>query len=141
MLATRLMFFLIGIITVYSILPLVKNGLSYPPDPNLTRFPDMLYLMWRHFDSGFYLNIATRGYRGPQTLHRMSNWGFFPLYPVLVVLVGSPFGKSLEVFQVGGLLISNIATLVAATYLYKLTKLEPGEGVATTPSGIWLSFP
>ena len=90
MLATRLMFFLIGIITVYSILPLVKNGLSYPPDPNLTRFPDMLYLMWRHFDSGFYLNIAM---------------------------------------------------LVAATYLYKLTKLELGEGVATTPSGICLSFP
>src|SRR5260370_9706262 len=114
MLATRLMLFLVGIITVYSILPLVKNGLSYPPDPNLTRFPDMLYLMWRHFDSGFYLNIATRGYRGPQTLHRMSNWGFFPLYPELVLLVASPFAKTLPAFHAGGLLISNIATLLSA---------------------------
>src|SRR5260221_11247087 len=90
MLATRLMLFLVGIITVYSILPLVKNGLSYPPDPNLTRFPDMLYLMRRHFHSGSYLNIAM---------------------------------------------------LFAAAYLYKLTNLELAEGIATTPSGICLSFP
>src|SRR5437762_14272628 len=50
-LAIRLLLCLVGIVTIYYIMPLLKH---YPPaDTRMLRFPDMLYLMWLRFDSGF----------------------------------------------------------------------------------------
>src|SRR5437016_1807080 len=77
-LAIRLLLILVGLTTIYYIVPLIKRQQPIVPDSRLSHFPEMLYLMWIHFDSGFYLTIAHDGYGGVHTLHAQSNWGFFP---------------------------------------------------------------
>src|SRR5437588_239883 len=86
-LTIRLLLMLVGLTTIYYILPLINRKQPIVPDNHLSDFPNMLYLMWVHFDSGFYLTIAHDGYWGANTLHAQSNWGFFPLYPLVIRLV------------------------------------------------------
>ncbi len=129
-LAIRLLLMLVGLTTIYYIVPLINRHQPIVPDSRLTHFPDMLYLMWIHFDSGFYLSIAHDGYWGPQTLHAQSNWGFFPFYPLLIRLVALPFGSAWSTYQIVGVCISNIAALIAAIYLYKLTTREFNNAIA-----------
>ena len=126
-LAIRLLLFLVGIVTIYYIMPLLKH---YPPVAFGTRMlhlPDMLYLMWNHYDSGFYVDIASNGYWGANTLHSMSNWAFFPLYPLLMRFFVLPFGVNDDALRIAGIFVSNSAALIAAIYLYKLTTKELGR--------------
>ncbi|TMD62230.1 MAG: hypothetical protein E6I97_26905, partial [Chloroflexi bacterium] len=88
----------------------------------------MLYLMWLRFDSGFYLNIAQYGYAN--SWHGQSNWGFFPLYPLLVHLLALPFSANPYAYAFAGLVLSNVAALVAAFFLYQLTLKELGRASA-----------
>jgi Gpi18-like mannosyltransferase len=126
-LAIRLLLVLVGIVTIYYIMPLLKH---YPPaafGTRMLRFPDLLYLMWNHYDSGFYVDIAANGYWGANTLHQMSNWAFFPLYPLLMRFFALPFGASNDALRIAGIFVSNCAALIAAIYLYKLTMKELGR--------------
>ncbi|TMC89644.1 MAG: hypothetical protein E6J22_14080 [Chloroflexi bacterium] len=127
-LAIRLLLVLVGVVTIYYMLPLLKH---YPPvaiDTRILRLPDMLYLMWLRFDSGFYLNIAQYGYAN--SWHGQSNWGFFPLYPLLVHLLALPFSANPDAYAFAGLVLSNVAALVAAFFLYQLTLKELGRASA-----------
>ena len=127
-LAIRLLLVLVGIVTIYYIMPLLKH---YPPAPfgtRILRLPDLLYLMWLRFDSGFYLSIAQYGYN--HTLRNQSNWGFFPLYPLLVHLLGFPFSANPDAYALVGLVLSNVAALVAVFFLYQLTLKELGRTFA-----------
>jgi hypothetical protein len=132
---------LVGVVTVYYILPLVSLKQPISPNPRITKLPDMLWLMWDHFDSGFYLNIAHSGYWGKETLHQMSNWVFFPLYPLLIRLTASPFGTGDDTYRFAGIFVSNVMALVACSYLYKLTKHEFGSNVAARAVIYLLLFP
>lgn len=69
-----------------------------------------LWNQWRHWDSNFYIEIATVGYRTPQ------HPAFFPLYPLLIR--GVSFITHSPV--IAGLLISNIAELFMFVVLYRL---------------------
>jgi Gpi18-like mannosyltransferase len=69
--------------------------------------------VWGRWDAEHYLAIATQGYHGKDI-------AFFPLYPFLVRVLGGFIGDHL----IAGLLISNIAFLLALAYLYALVKLE-----------------
>ncbi len=129
-LAIRLLLCVVGMVTAYYVLPLINRHQPILPNARLSRFPDMLVLMWDHFDSGFYLGIANGGYWGADTLHRMSNWAFFPLYPLLIRLVALPFGSSPDSFRLAGIVVSNVAALIAAIYLYKLTVKELNQTIA-----------
>ncbi|QBD81401.1 hypothetical protein EPA93_37685 [Ktedonosporobacter rubrisoli] len=129
-LGIRLLLELVGLTTIYYILPLIKPHQPIYPDPRMANFPAMLWLMWQHFDSGFYLSIAQQGYWGAQTLHGMSNWAFFPLYPLLIRLFTTPFGTSDDAFRLVALLVSNLAAIVAGIFLYKLTRRELGDKIA-----------
>ena len=130
-LLTRLLLELVGTVTVYYILPLINKKQPIYPDPHITQLPNMFWLMWYHFDSGFYLSIAQGGYWDAASLKHMSNWAFFPLYPVLMHILGLPSGESTTALQISGLAISLLATIVAALYLYKLTvfELNPTAGI------------
>lgn len=69
---------------------------------------------WLAFDSEHYLSIAKEGYR-PQTT------AFFPLYPLLIRFFSSlPFLNE----EISGLIISNLAFLLAMIVFYKLLKKE-----------------
>jgi hypothetical protein len=45
-----------------------------------THLPDALWLMWRHFDAGFYVDIAEHGYWAASTLQTKTDWIYLPLY-------------------------------------------------------------
>jgi hypothetical protein len=79
----------------------------------------LLLAVWGRWDAVHYLDIATHGYQG-------YDMAFFPLYPLLIRLVGSLAGNHL----VAGLLISNAAFFFGLLYLYKLLEHEYDRPVA-----------
>ncbi len=78
-----------------------------------------LLAVWGRWDAVHYLDIATQGYQG-------TDMAFFPLYPLLIRIVGSLAGNHL----VAGLLISNASFFFGLLYLYKLLEHEYDRAVA-----------
>jgi Dolichyl-phosphate-mannose-protein mannosyltransferase len=130
-LVSRILLVLVGLLADFYILPLLKsNPLLSPVDLN-THFPEALWLMWKHFDAGFYVDIAEHGYWAASTLRTTSNWIFLPLYPMLIYPLGHLLGDSDFAYDIAGVLVSNIAGLVAVTYLYLLVRREFSSHIAT----------
>jgi Dolichyl-phosphate-mannose-protein mannosyltransferase len=129
-LGTRLVLFIVGLLATFYILPLMINDPILPVHTNYVRFPQALWLMWQHFDSGFYLDIAKNGYWGADTLHTPSDWAFFPLYPWIISWVRWLFGTGSDAYVIAGVLISNIASTIAIGYLYALIFREFGRRAA-----------
>jgi dolichyl-phosphate-mannose-protein mannosyltransferase len=130
-LGTRIILVLVGLLANFYILPLMISNPILPSHAVNIRFPQALWLMWQRFDSGFYLGIAHYGYWPASTLHSHSNWVFYPLYPLLISIVAFLFGGSADAFSLAGLLISNVAALIAVTFLYLLVRREFGRQIAS----------
>jgi hypothetical protein len=137
----RLLLLLVGVVTLFYIAPLTNHHQSIVLGSRFYHFPDMLLLMWERFDSGFYLSIAQRGYDAANKLHSMSNWAFFPLYPLLLHVIALPFGSNTDTYRFAGIVLSNSATVGAAIYLYKLTVKELGRTIAARAVLYLLLFP
>ncbi len=140
-LAIRVLLELIGLITFYYVQPLLDRKLPIGSDLRGLHGRDVLLLMWKHFDSGYYLWIAHDGYAGADTLHSATNWAFFPLYPLLVHLFAAPFGSNWTLYYFMGCLVSLLAALVASIYFYKLAEMELDEKVAGRAVLYLLLFP
>ncbi len=130
-LGTRLALVLIGIMTDFYLLPVMKSNPIEPSVQLNTQFPQLLWLMWRRFDAGFYIDIAEHGYWAASTLGTASNWIFHPLYPLLIFPFGHLFGGSDAAFDIGAVLVSNVAGLIAITYLYLLARREFNSQIAS----------
>jgi Gpi18-like mannosyltransferase len=78
-----------------------------------------LLAVWGRWDAVHYLDIATQGYQG-------TDMAFFPLYPLLIRIVGSLAGNHL----IAGLLISNASFFFGLLFLYKLLEHEYDRAVA-----------
>jgi len=78
-----------------------------------------LLAVWGRWDAEHYIGIAINGYSGTEP-------AFFPLYPLLIRIVGATIGNSL----IAGLAISNVASFFALLYLYKLVEHEYNRQVA-----------
>jgi hypothetical protein len=78
-----------------------------------------LLAVWGRWDAVHYLNIATQGYQG-------TDMAFFPLYPLLIRIVGTLAGNHL----IAGLLISSASLFFGLLYLYKLLEHEYDRSVA-----------
>lgn len=130
-LTTRVSLVLVGLLATFYLLPLLKSNPLLPSASINAKLPDALWLMWRHFDSGFYVNIAMHGYWPASTLKTASNWIFHPLYPLLIAPFGRLFGGSLDAFTIAGVVVSNAAALVAMIYLYKLVRQDFGSTIAS----------
>lgn len=82
---------------------------------------DLLYRilggLWVHWDGFWYLSIARLGYSASP-----HSTAFFPLYPLLMHLVGSRV--------VSGVILSMAFFVVALWFLYRLVSLELGPRVA-----------
>jgi hypothetical protein len=78
-----------------------------------------LLAVWGRWDAEHYLEIAKHGYSGTEA-------AFFPLYPLLIRIVGTFTGSQL----IAGLIISNAASFFALLYLYKLIEHEYNRHVA-----------
>ncbi len=114
-LAAKLAVFYIGYATAYSIA--LANGSSTEP-------LQLLMNMFARWDSPHYMFIAENGYvnQGDPANFIV----FFPLYPLLVRLITFDFAY----VNLSGLIISNVSSLVAVVYLFKLGKLDHGDSVA-----------
>jgi len=139
--ASRALLALIGLLAVFYLLPLMARNLTLHSLGADTRLPDALWLMWNRFDSGFYLGIARHGYWPAATLHHMSNWVFYPLYPLLVRLFGHLLGGTDTAFNLAGLAVANGATLAAFALLHRLTRMELGRAAAARAVGLLALFP
>lgn len=131
-LGTRLVLVIVGLLATYYMMPLVvANPILANPDSNMA-FPQSLWLMWKHFDSGFYVSIAQYNYikATPEMLHVRTNWVFYPFYPLLISGLGKLFGGSETAFNLAGVFIANIFGLVFLSYLYLLIRKEWNRRVA-----------
>jgi len=86
--------------------------------------------IWGVWDSFWYLDIAEHGYadigRNPLSTDQ-ANYAFFPLYPLLMRIVGTAMGNK---YFIAGIIISNICLLVSCFLLYKLVELKYERSLA-----------
>jgi len=111
-------------------LPVQEPGAPFTQNPWLA--------VWAHWDTRWYLDIATRGYsaaRLPPTGE--ANYAFFPLYPILMRVVSWIVGDPV----LSGFLVSNVALVVATVLLYRLVADEHGTAVAERAVKYLLLFP
>lgn len=120
---TRLVLTLVGLTARIEIQPeVVPRYLTQP-------YADV----WAVWDAGWYLNIAEHGYSAEPIWQQQANYAFFPVYPLATRWLGSLLGN----IPAAGLILSNLALIVVAWYLYQLTKLKFSENLAKW-SVVWL---
>ena len=78
--------------------------------------------IWGVWDTRWYLNVADHWYSAQAAADGTGQaaYAFFPLYPLLMRIAGFAFGSSF----IGGLLVSNLALIAAAWFLYRLVAME-----------------
>ncbi len=75
--------------------------------------------VWGRWDAVHYLDIARQGYFG-------TDMAFFPLYPMLIAVLGSLVGSNL----IAALVISNAALFFGLLFFYKLVEHQYNRHVA-----------
>jgi hypothetical protein len=93
----------------------------------------LLLGVWQRFDSLWYLRIAQMGY-SPND----GTTVYFPLYPLLVRLVGKIM---LGNYLLAAIVISNVAYIALLFCLYKLTEAELGRAAARRSTIYLAVFP
>jgi len=129
-LMAKILVFIIGYVVTY-----INHGPASP----LTIIGDMFY----RWDASNYVDIAQNWY--VNTGNQANFIVFFPLYPLIIRAVTF----DLSYINLTALIVSNVSSLVAFFYLYKLAKLEFNEGVAVKavlflsvfPTAYFLSVP
>jgi hypothetical protein len=125
-LITRSAVLLVGLLAVYTV--------GYPPGapPYRVARREIINLPLR-WDAGWYMGIATYGYRWDRAHpERQQNVAFFPAYPLLTSLLGRALGNSLVSHLVAAVMVSHVAFLWSLVYLYQLArdKLDDAESSA-----------
>lgn len=100
----------------------------YPPHEGLS-----IFSIFKTWDGNHYLFLAENGY--PRDV--VQSTAFYPLYPLVIRIAGFFFaGNTLA----AGLLVSNIASLLAIVYFYVLVKKWYNDTLAFTASLFMMSF-
>lgn len=89
--------------------------------------------LWLRWDAPWYLSIAQSGYRAGD-----GSVAFFPLYPVLVGMLGRLLGGR---YLWAGLLVSNLAAAAALVFLYRLAWMERAPDTARAAVEVVVAFP
>ena len=92
-------------------------------------------LLGSRWDTGFYVSIATEGYRYEGV--PLPSVAFFPLLPLLMRLLGGLTGDVVP----AGILIGNVALLGAMMLLHRLVDQEFGSSTASRAVWYMLIFP
>jgi hypothetical protein len=93
---------------------------DFPPYRAYEARSDLLFGAFAQWDSGWFLRIADHGYDIPATS------AFFPLYPLVVRVVGFVLGSLL----VAGVAVSLVAAGIAAVLVWRIARHTAGEAVA-----------
>jgi hypothetical protein len=97
--------------------------------------------IWGVWDSFWYVDIATNGYSpiGSNPLSpNQTNLAFFPLYPLLMNLLGRVTGGE---YFLSGILISNVCLLISGFLLYQIVKAESTQRTALNAVKYLFLFP
>src|SRR5829696_1410299 len=139
--STRAAVLLVAIFAALSFGPasggLARENAAKFDDPALTHAPaDPLLAPLARWDSVWYLRIADSGYgdSAPRA-------AFFPLYPLLVRTLATPFGTSAGAQLVAAYAVSLAAFLGALVLLYRLAELELGRRLARPTLLLLAVFP
>ena len=120
--STRIVLTLIGLVA-YAVLP---TGYGKQTSWSSYKWLDM----WGVWDSRWYMDIAQNGYSTATKLPdfpNQTNFPFFPLYPLLMRLLGNLLGGH---YFWAGLIISNVCLLLSCYVLYKLIEMQWGLKLA-----------
>ncbi|HYV21269.1 MAG TPA: mannosyltransferase family protein [Candidatus Bathyarchaeia archaeon] len=88
------------------------------------------------WDAKAYVDIAHDGYGAVP-----ANNAYFPLYPFLLRALATLFGGSDDAYLVAGVVISNVALLVALMYLARLLAIDHDAAAGTRAAVYLLVFP
>jgi hypothetical protein len=118
--ATRVAVLVVGLLAVYTI--------GYPIELTFRVSTNEAVNLPARWDAGWYLNVATGGYRwNPRDVGRHQNIAFFPGFPIAIYVVGRLLGGTIHAFVAAGVLISHVAFLWALIYLYRLARDLGGD--------------
>jgi hypothetical protein len=122
-------------LTAYLAAPLFLPSAN--PPPYHLRPPEnvLLDVLGSRWDTGFYLSIAEEGYRYDGV--PLPSVPFFPLLPLIIRAAGWLTGD----LMVAGVLVTNLALLLASLLLYRLADEEWGSAVAGRAVWYFLIFP
>ena len=105
--------------------------------PRLTHaVADPLLAPLARWDAVWYLRVAETGYGESE-----ARAAFFPLYPLLVRALATPFGASPAALLVAAYVVALAAFLAALTLLYRLVSLELGRSLAQPALLLLAVFP
>lgn len=131
---TRILLTMIGIAS-----RILLKGL---PHAQYNGSPHLGLSIWGVWDTGWYMDIAKNGYSIPDSIPpsytSQENWAFFPLYPLLMRIIGSVFGNR---YYIAGLLISNISLIIASFLLYYLIRSYYSRKIALNSVKFLYLFP
>jgi hypothetical protein len=131
LLATRAALLLVGVLSRLTPQP-------HWPKRRVWMYSEHLWLdLWGVWDSGVYLHIARSGYPDPSQPLPQPIYNHFPLYPLLMRLLGAGLGD----LYLAGLLISNAALIGACFVLYRLARLDADERTALASVRFLLLMP
>jgi len=123
---------IIAIILAIKVFSFILPPLSWTVFKNQ---PFDIISLWNRWDAPHYIDIAKNGY---------TNVGegryfivFLPFYPFMIRLLATFIGN----YEVSALLISNIASIFACFYLYKLAKLDYSHNTALKSVFFFSVFP
>jgi len=121
-------------LVAYLAVPLIADspiGIYHlrPPDNVLV---DVFGSRW---DTGFYVSIAEEGYQYEGA--ELPSVAFFPLMPLMIRTLTPLVGDSL----LAGILISNIALILATVLLYRIVSEGWGQRIADRTTWYFLIFP
>ena len=113
------------------VLPLQENFLG----GGLTNYLKNPYFWaFGNYDGEHYVSIARLGYG-------FGEHAFFPLYPILIKLMGNIFGSNLVSFNLSGIIISLAAFFIGLIGFYKLLLLDFSKKVSKFSVLALLVFP
>lgn len=98
---------------------------------------NQLLTIWGVWDTSWYLDIAQNWYTSQTNMLGQGSLSFFPLYPLLMRLLGIAIGD----FYNAGLIISNVCLIITCFYLFNLVKLDNDREVALNSIKYLFLFP
>lgn len=120
---TRLMLIVVALRVATAVLAFYGNvtfPLARPEQFTVFETTDHFWDTFARNDSGWYLGIASRGYRWVP--NGRGNLAFFPAYPLLMRAAGRTFGGTQADYYFGGIVVSWLASLGGVALVYALAR-------------------
>jgi hypothetical protein len=111
--------FVVTRVPIILVAELASIVIGQRPGIHVAESSNRLLAVWGRWDAVHYLDIARHGYYG-------TDMAFFPLYPLLIRIVGTFIGNGL----IAGLLVSNATLFFGLLFFYKLVEHQYNRAVA-----------